>query len=165
MYSTAAASPPPSPPLPLPLPHLRPARRLYSHSHVEHSLPTARRPDGANKQLKHMRKKAVQDTARYPYRRASVLSLPALRALFVYVDETTDMTARPVDAPNWATTLKTAPASPCIFGGNTLTTMRWAMVKTTASVNIVSRCRSQKYERVPSVETAVRSIDQKTAKW
>lgn len=41
----------------------------------------------------------------------------------------------PIDVPNWAMVLKTAPARPCVFGENESAIIRFATVKMTMHVS------------------------------
>lgn len=49
----------------------------------------------------------------------------------VVLDDMIAMMAIPMEVPNWATVLKTAPARAWVCGGKTSVTMRFAIVKMT----------------------------------
>lgn len=92
---------------------------------------TARSPTGATKLVKHIKPKHVQNTARYPPNNDALsCSVPPL-TFFGYADDIKDMIANPPVKPNCDAVLKTAPASACVFTGNTSITTRCAIVKVT----------------------------------
>jgi hypothetical protein len=51
--------------------------------------------------------------------------------LLVTLAAMTAVTVRPIEVPNWATVLKTAPARACVVGGKTSVIIRLAIVKIT----------------------------------
>lgn len=77
--------------------------------------------------------KQVQKTARYPTIRASG------EFLFLYEDPSVTLAAimakvvRPIDVPNWAIVLNTAPARPCVLGEKESAIIRFATVNITVN--------------------------------
>lgn len=107
--------------------------RLFFYSRLRPTFPTRRSPQALIPIAASKSPKQAQKTARYPTIKASG------EFLLLYEDPSVTLAAmmakvvRPIDVPNWAIVLKTAPASPCVLGEKESAIIKFATVNITVN--------------------------------
>jgi hypothetical protein len=95
------------------------------------TFPTVRRPQAPIPVASNISAKQVQNTALYPNKSASGEPFCTYEESFVTLADMIAKSVRPMDVPNWAMVLKTAPASPWVSGEKTSVMIKFATVKIT----------------------------------
>jgi len=94
-------------------------------------LPAFRKPHAPIPEAAIIKPKQAQKTALYPTIRASGEALSAYEELWVTPAEMIAKMVNPIEVPNCAIVLNTAPASPCVLGLKESAMIRFATVKMT----------------------------------
>jgi hypothetical protein len=115
------------------------------------TFPTVRRPQAPIPVASNISAKQVQNTALYPNKSASGEPFCTYEDSFVTLADMIAKSVRPMDVPNWAMVLKTAPASPWVSGEKTSVMIKFATVKITIRQAFISSLR----RKLPSQTTSI----------
>lgn len=117
-------------------PEFPPNSLNLTYSRFRPTFPALRSPTMPTAPVSNILANPSQNVTRYPSISADGESLFGLPDSLVTFEATTAMMAMPREVPNWATVLKTAPASAWVLAGKTSTIIKLEIVKRTAGCTL-----------------------------